>query len=65
MTTPLEGDIESNAKGPKRVTGDEGSYTAHSLKDQIEADKYLTGKDATQNQKFPLRMVKFVPPGAT
>lgn len=65
MADDLSSDIKTNAQGPKRVTGDEGSYTAHSLKDQIEADQYLCSKEATANKKFPLRMHKLVPPGTT
>ncbi len=61
--TPLEDDIKSNAKGPKRVTGDEGSYTAHSLTDQIAADQHLSGKEASR-KKWPIRTVQVLPPGS-
>ncbi len=60
--TPLEDDIKTNAQGPKRVVGDEGSITQHPLPDQIEADEYLEGKEASR-KKFPIRMVKLLPPG--
>lgn len=62
--TPLENDILTNAQQPKKVVGDEGSYTAHDLKDQIAADTYLSSKAASR-KKFPLKMVKMVPPGTT
>jgi len=60
----LETDIEENAQGPKRVTGDSGSVDQHPLPDQIEADKYLAGKTATGTKRLGLRFVKIIPPGA-
>jgi hypothetical protein len=54
--------IVSNAQSPKTATGDAGSVTAHSLKEQIEADQYLAGKAAVAAKAWPLRM-KFVAPG--
>lgn len=34
----LSSDIETNAQGPKAASGDSGSMTQHSLRDQIEID---------------------------
>ncbi len=41
MADDLKDTIKQNAEGPKRASGDSGSVDQHSLKDQIEADKYL------------------------
>jgi len=60
----LKDAIKQNAEGPKRASGDAGSVDQHSLADQIEADKYLAGKDAAS--KSPAKAftrVKVVPPG--
>jgi hypothetical protein len=54
--------IAANALAPKSATGDAGSVTAHSLKEQIEADQYITGKAAVKGGCWPTRM-KFVAPG--
>ena len=62
----LEQAIEENAAGPAEARGDAGSMRQHSLRDQIEADKYLAGKDAVS--KSPAKAftrVKIVPPGAS
>lgn len=37
----LDSTIRENAAGPKWARGDSGEIEQHSLKDQIEADKYL------------------------
>jgi len=46
MTDELQQSIEQNATEPKRVRGDSGEVEQHSLKDQIEADRYLASKKA-------------------
>ncbi len=63
MPERLEDSIRENANAPKRASGDAGSVEQHSLKDQIEADRYLNGKQAAR-KRFPLRKSKMVPPGA-
>lgn len=55
--------ILQNARGPKKVEGDVGEVTQHSLKDQIEADKYVASKKATRKSPFGLRMTKIDPDG--
>lgn len=57
--------ILENAKGPKRVQGDSGSVEQHSLKDQIEAEKFLQSKKATGGKGFPVRIFKISPDGTT
>ncbi len=48
MAKELTETIEENAQGPAEVTGDSGSMKQHSLKDQIEADRYLKSRQASQ-----------------
>lgn len=56
--------IKTNAEGPKKVTGDAGSVEQHSLKDQIEADRYLASKTASRRSGLGIKITKTVPPGA-
>lgn len=60
---PLDQTIEENAKAPKRVSGDAGSVEQHSLKDQIEADKFLESKKASRAKGLGIKLVKLSPPG--
>jgi len=65
VTDDLKDTIKQNAEGPKRASGDAGSVDQHSLADQIEADKYLAGKDvASRNPAKAFTRVKIVPPAA-
>jgi hypothetical protein len=59
----LDESIRENATSPAKVTGDQGSVEQHSLKDQIEADRYLASKQAVQSKGFGVRFGKLVPPG--
>ena len=69
MTTPttVPQAIEQNALGPSSVTVATGSQTVsqHSLRDQIEADRYLQTKTAAANERkgFGLRIQRIKPPG--
>ena len=56
--------IHENATGVKKAKGDNGELENHSLKDQIEADKYLCSKKATKARLKGLGFTKIVPPGA-
>jgi hypothetical protein len=60
----IDDQIKANTLGPKRVKGDSGEVEQHSLKDQLEADRYLNSKKAA---KKPFRSIcsKIVPPGAS
>jgi len=60
----LEQTISENAAGPKRARGDSGEVEQHSLKDQIEVDRYLASKRALRRKRKGLGMTKLVPPGA-
>jgi len=64
MADDLKDAIKQNAEGPAEARGDAGSVRQHGLKDQIEVDKYLAGKEA--GSKDPAKgftRVKIVPPG--
>ena len=63
MADNLEQAIRENAQGPAEAKGDSGSMRQHDLKDQVEADRYLTSKDAVRKGRG-LRLTKLVPPGA-
>ena len=60
----LESAIRQNAQGPAKASGDSGSVEQHSLRDQIEADRYLSSKKAAKTKNAGLRLKKLVPPGA-
>jgi hypothetical protein len=60
----LEDTIRQNAEGPAKASNDAGSVEQHSLRDQIEADRYLASKEATRKKGRGLRFSKLVPPGA-
>jgi len=64
MSSDLSQPITDNAAGPKRAQGDSGSVEQHSLKDQIEADRYLASKKAANQKSRGLRMNRLSPPGA-
>jgi len=59
----IEQAIEQNAAGPKRVTGDAGSVEQHSLKDQIDADRYLAAKKAAAGKGLGIKLTKISPGG--
>ncbi|MGC9455746.1 MAG: hypothetical protein ACP5HU_12935 [Phycisphaerae bacterium] len=63
MGEELENKIKENAAGPKRASGDAGSVDQHSLKDQIDADRYLALKELADDPSKALKRVKIVPPG--
>jgi hypothetical protein len=63
MTEDLEKTIRENAAGPKRARGDQGEVESHPLADQIEADRYLSSKQAMKKGRG-FRMTKISPPGA-
>jgi hypothetical protein len=57
--------IADNAAAPKRVKGDEGEFEQHSIKDQIEADRYRRSVDGVStNPRRGLRFNKIVAGGA-
>lgn len=64
MADEITDAIEQAAQEPKRIKGDMGEVESHSLKDQIEADRYLEAKRAASKPTGGLRFTKLVPPGA-
>ena len=60
----LEDAIRDNAAGPKRAQSDSVSVEQHSLTEQIEADRYLSSKEAAK-KGLGVRMTRVSPPGAT
>lgn len=55
--------IRENAEGPAQVQGDEAMVRQHSLRDQIEADKYLSAKAARRKRGLGIQFRQIVPPG--
>jgi len=64
MPEELEQAIKDNAAGPAKASVDGQSVEQHSLRDQIEADRYLAGKEATRKKGLGVKLVKLEPPGA-
>jgi len=64
MADELTDAIRTNAQGPQSASGDSGSMSQHRLDHQIEADKYLAGKDAVRKPSRGLRFTKLNAPGA-
>jgi len=64
MAEELEQTIRDNAQGPAEAHGDSGGMKQHNLRDQIEADRYLSAKEAARSKTLGLRMTRIVPPGA-
>lgn len=63
-STNLADAIRENASGPASASGDSASVSQHSLKDQIEADRYLASRAAVSQRHRGLRFSRVVPPGA-
>lgn len=64
MPEELEQAIKDNAAGPARAAVDGQSVEQHSLRDQIEADRYLASKEAVRRKDRGLRITRLIPPGA-
>lgn len=64
MPEELEQAIKDNAAGPARAAVDGQSVEQHSLRDQIEADRYLASKEAVHRKDRGLRITRLIPPGA-
>ena len=64
MPDELEQAIKDNAAGPAKAVVDGQSVEQHGLRDQIEADRYLAGKEATRKKGLGIKLVKLEPPGA-
>lgn len=64
MPEELEQAIKDNAAGPARAAVDGQSVEQHSLRDQIDADRYLASKEAVRRKDRGLRITRLIPPGA-
>ena len=64
MPDDLKDVIRESAEGPESAESDGVRVKQHSLKDQIEADKYLAAKETARSNRLGIRLVKIVPPGA-
>lgn len=64
-TGSLDDAIRENAQGPAEAHGDSGGVKQHSLKDQIEADRFLASKQAVKSKSRGVRFTKIAPPGAS
>ena len=56
--------IVENATGPAEVEVDGQRVKGQSLKQQIEADRYIKGQTGADKTSRGLRFSKLVPPGA-
>lgn len=56
MADDVKDAIEENAQGPKSAKSDVGEVRQHSLKDQIQADRYLASRAP---RRHPLRSLRF------
>ena len=63
MAEDIENAIRESAHGPESASTDGVQVKQHNLRDQIEADKYLAGKDARRNPAKAFARVKIVAPG--
>jgi hypothetical protein len=63
-TPGLDQTIRDNASQPAKASVDGQTVEQHSLKDQIEADRYLASKQAARTPRNALRLTRLVPPGA-
>jgi len=64
MADDLKDTIKQNAEGPESAEADGVKTKQHGLREQIEADKYLAGKDAaSRNPTKAFTRVKIAPPG--
>lgn len=59
----LSAKIEDVANGPKKISGDAGSSEEHSLKELIEADRYLATKTAAAAGGTGLTFFRVIPDG--
>jgi hypothetical protein len=64
MADDLTNAIKENATAPAEASVDGQSVKQHPLRDQIEADRYVSSKAAAR-KRLGMRMTKVVPPGAS
>lgn len=62
-TPNLDHAIADNAAGPAKASVDGQSVEQHTIRDQIEADRYLESKRATRKRGLGIRLFKIVASG--
>lgn len=60
----LDQKIKDNASGPKSAESDGQKVEQHSIKDQIEADRYLNSKQAMKRRTIGFKISKMSSSGA-
>lgn len=63
MGDDLTNAIRDNATKPAEASVDGQTVKQHSLRYQIEADRYTSAKEAAKRKGLPFRVTKLVPPG--
>lgn len=65
MSDAIKTEIEDQATNPESVSSDAGSVSNRSLDELIDADRYLTSKEAatTKTKRLGFRMGIFRAPG--
>lgn len=63
MPQEIEDAISQAAQDPKSAFADGTGATAHSLRDQIEVDRYLESKAAVKKSGMGIKRTAMVPPG--
>jgi hypothetical protein len=56
--------IATNGQAPLKMMVDGQLAQQHRLPDQIAADRYAKSSSAVKKRGFPVRFIKFIPPGA-
>ena len=56
--------IEQLIESPKQASDDAGSVTSRDVRELIEAEKHLEGKEASKKPHRGIYFTKLVPPGA-
>lgn len=65
MPADLSETVTDAAEGPRKASGDAGSYESHSLPDLIKADQYTKASTGAEKPHRGLRFTKLIPPGAS
>lgn len=63
MADEVRDAIDSSAQGPRQVTADGMSINQHSLKDLIEADRYLESRATARASGLGIKRLKISPGG--
>lgn len=65
MADDIRDDIESSAQSPQSVTVDGRTVVGRSVKEKIDADKYLESRNAVKRSFPGLVFGQISPPGAS